>query len=62
MIGFGRSDPFRWWNPPYGPKAIGEFANANPPAAIANAVADAVGARLFALPITAERVLQALEQ
>ncbi len=47
---------------PYEAKAIGEFANANPPAAIANAVADAVGARLFALPITAECVLQALEQ
>jgi CO/xanthine dehydrogenase Mo-binding subunit len=46
---------------PYEAKAIGEFANANPPAAIANAVADAVGARLFVLPITAERVLQALE-
>jgi CO/xanthine dehydrogenase Mo-binding subunit len=47
---------------PYQAKAIGEFANANPPAAIANAVADAVGARLYTLPITAERVLQALEQ
>jgi CO/xanthine dehydrogenase Mo-binding subunit len=46
---------------PYGAKAIGEFANNNPPAAIANAVADAIGARLFELPITAERVLQALE-
>jgi len=46
---------------PYEAKAIGEFANANPPAAIANAVADAVGARLFELPITAERVLHALE-
>jgi CO/xanthine dehydrogenase Mo-binding subunit len=46
---------------PYAAKAIGEFANANPPAAIANAVADAVGARLFVLPITAERVLHALE-
>jgi CO/xanthine dehydrogenase Mo-binding subunit len=47
---------------PYEAKAIGEFANANPPAAIANAVADAVGARVFALPITAERILQALEE
>jgi CO/xanthine dehydrogenase Mo-binding subunit len=46
---------------PYEAKAIGEFANANPPAAIANAVADAVGARLFELPITAERILDALE-
>jgi CO/xanthine dehydrogenase Mo-binding subunit len=47
---------------PYQAKAIGEFANANPPAAIANAVADAVGARLFVLPVTAERILQALEE
>jgi CO/xanthine dehydrogenase Mo-binding subunit len=45
---------------PYDAKAIGEFANNSPPAAIANAVADAVGARLFALPITAERVYRAL--
>jgi carbon-monoxide dehydrogenase large subunit len=45
---------------PYEGKAIGEFANNSPPAAIANAVADAVGARVMELPITAERVLQAL--
>jgi CO/xanthine dehydrogenase Mo-binding subunit len=46
---------------PYDGKAIGEFANNSPPAAIANAVADAVGARLFELPITAEKVYHALE-
>ncbi len=45
---------------PYEAKAIGEFANNSPPAAIANAVADAVGVRLFELPITAERVYRAL--
>ena len=45
---------------PFAAKAIGEMANNSPPAAIANAVADAVGARLFELPITAERVLAAL--
>jgi putative selenate reductase molybdopterin-binding subunit len=45
---------------PYEAKAIGEFANNSPPAAIANAVAAAVGARLFALPLTAERVYRAL--
>jgi CO/xanthine dehydrogenase Mo-binding subunit len=45
---------------PYEAKAIGEFANNSPPAAIANAVADAVGARVFELPITAEKVYQAL--
>jgi CO/xanthine dehydrogenase Mo-binding subunit len=45
---------------PYEAKAIGELANNPPPAAIANAVADACGARLFELPITAERVYRAL--
>lgn len=45
---------------PYEATAIGELANNAPPAAIANAVADATGARLFELPITAERVYVAL--
>jgi CO/xanthine dehydrogenase Mo-binding subunit len=45
---------------PHDAKAIGEFSNNPPPAAIANAVADAVGARVFELPITAERVFGAL--
>src|SRR5262249_20080628 len=45
---------------PLDAKPIGEFANNGPPAAIANAVADAVGVRLFELPITAERVYRAL--
>jgi CO/xanthine dehydrogenase Mo-binding subunit len=46
---------------PYEAKAIGEFANNTPPAAIANAVADAVGARLFELPISAEKIYHALK-
>ena len=45
---------------PHNAKAIGEFSNNSPPAAIANAVADAVGVRLFDLPITAEKVYRAL--
>ena len=45
---------------PHGAKAIGELANNSTPAAIANAVADAVGARVFELPLTAERVHAAL--
>ncbi len=45
---------------PYQAKAIGEFANNATAAAITNAVADAVGCRLFELPITAERVDAAL--
>jgi CO/xanthine dehydrogenase Mo-binding subunit len=45
---------------PYDAKAIGELANNATAAAIANAVADASGARLFELPVTAERVYRAL--
>ena len=47
---------------PYQAKAIGELANNATAAAIANAVADAVGCQLFELPITAERVYTALNQ
>jgi xanthine dehydrogenase molybdenum-binding subunit len=46
---------------PLDAKPIGEFANNGPPAAIANAVADAVGVRLFELPVTAEKVYRALK-
>jgi CO/xanthine dehydrogenase Mo-binding subunit len=46
---------------PLDAKPIGEFANNGPPAAIANAVADAVGVRLFELPITAEKIYRALK-
>ena len=46
---------------PYQAKAIGELANNATAAAIANAVADAVGVHLFELPITAERVYAALD-
>ncbi|MCI0812077.1 MAG: xanthine dehydrogenase family protein molybdopterin-binding subunit [Chloroflexi bacterium] len=45
---------------PYEAKAIGELANNATAAAIANAVADAVGCRLFELPVTADRVYKAL--
>jgi CO/xanthine dehydrogenase Mo-binding subunit len=47
---------------PYDAKAIGELANNATAAAIANAVADACGARLYELPVTAERVYAALRQ
>ncbi|MBI4523084.1 MAG: xanthine dehydrogenase family protein molybdopterin-binding subunit [Deltaproteobacteria bacterium] len=47
---------------PYEAKAIGEFANNSAPAAIGNAVADAVGARVMELPITAERIYRALRK
>jgi CO/xanthine dehydrogenase Mo-binding subunit len=40
--------------------AIGETANIPTAAAIANAVEDACGVRIKSLPITAEKVYQAL--
>jgi CO/xanthine dehydrogenase Mo-binding subunit len=46
---------------PLDSKPIGEFANNAPPAAVANAVVDAIGVRLFDLPITAEKVYRALK-
>jgi CO/xanthine dehydrogenase Mo-binding subunit len=46
---------------PHNAKPIGEFANNAPPAAIANAIADAVGVRLFELPVKAEKIYQALK-
>jgi len=45
----------------YQTKGIGEMANVSPPAAIANAVADATGVRLFELPITSEKIYKALQ-
>jgi CO/xanthine dehydrogenase Mo-binding subunit len=47
---------------PLDSKPIGEFANNGPPAAVANAVADAVGVRLFEIPVTAERIYRELKR
>jgi CO/xanthine dehydrogenase Mo-binding subunit len=46
---------------PFGAKAAGEVTNSGVAPAIANAVHDAVGARIFELPLTAEKVLSALQ-
>jgi CO/xanthine dehydrogenase Mo-binding subunit len=45
---------------PLDSKPIGEFANNAPPAAIANAIADAVGVRLFELPLSPDKIYRAL--
>jgi len=45
---------------PFGAKGMGEPAFAPVAASIANAVADALGVRVFELPITPERVIDAL--
>ncbi|HEX6511041.1 MAG TPA: xanthine dehydrogenase family protein molybdopterin-binding subunit [Chloroflexota bacterium] len=46
---------------PGGSKGIGETANLGPGAAIANAIYDACGVRITALPITAEKVYEGLK-
>jgi CO/xanthine dehydrogenase Mo-binding subunit len=45
---------------PFGAKMAGELSTSGVPAAFANAIADACGARLTALPLTAERIYDAL--
>ena len=47
---------------PFGAKAIGEMANNAQPAAIANAIHDAVGVWVTEMPATPSRVLAALEE
>ena len=47
---------------PYEAKGIGEHANVSPPAAIANAIQDACGVRLFDIPATSERVYRELRR
>jgi carbon-monoxide dehydrogenase large subunit len=47
---------------PYGAKGCGEICMDPTAAAIANAVADAIGARVTSLPITPEKVLRAIRE
>ena len=47
---------------PFGAKSVGELANPAVSAAVANAIADACGARLFSLPLTADKVFAALDK
>ena len=46
---------------PYGAKAAGELGNIGVPAAIANAVASALGVRLAEFPVTSERIYAELQ-
>ncbi len=46
---------------PFGAKESGEGTQVPGPAAIANAIYDAVGVRITTLPITAEKVLEGLQ-
>lgn len=45
---------------PFGAKSVGEIGIDTPPAAIANAIYNAVGVRITTLPITPEKIRQAL--
>lgn len=47
---------------PFGAKGVGEICMNPTAAAIANAVADAIGARVTSLPITPEKVIHALRR
>jgi CO/xanthine dehydrogenase Mo-binding subunit len=47
---------------PFQGKAIAEIPNVPTAAAVANAVADAVGVRIFALPLTAEKIYAELKR
>lgn len=47
---------------PFGAKAVGETINSGVTPAIANAIYDAVGVRIQAHPITAERVYEAIQE
>jgi CO/xanthine dehydrogenase Mo-binding subunit len=49
-------------NAPYGAKGVGESATFGVSPAIANAIDDAVGVRIFELPITGEAILSGLQQ
>ena len=46
---------------PFGAKQVGEISTAGVPAAVGNAVANAVGVRLEVFPVTAERIHEALQ-
>ncbi|MCY4470323.1 MAG: hypothetical protein OXC08_16540 [Thiotrichales bacterium] len=48
-------------NHPYGVKGVGEVSICPPMAAIANAVADAIGRRMQELPMSPPKVLEALD-
>jgi CO/xanthine dehydrogenase Mo-binding subunit len=47
---------------PYGAKGIGEMPNIPTPAAVNNAIANAIGARLYDVPIESEAVWRALNE
>lgn len=59
---FSTTVPVRDPNGPFGAKEVGEGSILPVMGAIANAIEDAVGARVMSLPITAEKVLAAMKR
>ncbi len=47
---------------PFGAKSVGEIGIDTPPAALANAIENAVGVRIKSLPLTPEKILKALKE
>ncbi len=47
---------------PYGAKSVGEIGIDTPPAALANAIYNALGIRLTSLPFTPEKIIRALHE
>jgi CO/xanthine dehydrogenase Mo-binding subunit len=47
---------------PFGAKGIGEGATNPVASAVANAICNATGARVYSLPITPEKILQSIKQ
>jgi xanthine dehydrogenase molybdenum-binding subunit len=47
---------------PFGAKGAGEISCVNQAASVANAICDAIGVRVWDLPITPEKILEALEK
>lgn len=47
---------------PFGAKSVGEIGIDTPPAAIANAIFNALGVRLTRLPLTPEKILKAIKE
>lgn len=45
---------------PYGAKSVGEIGIDTPPAAIANAIQNAIGVRIRSLPMTSEKIYEAI--
>jgi CO/xanthine dehydrogenase Mo-binding subunit len=45
---------------PYGVRGVGEVPIVPPPAAIANAIYDAIGVRMTELPMSPDRLLKAM--